>query len=191
MQQRILIAGVGNIFLGDDGFGVAVAQRLAAESLPDGVQVADFGIRGMHLAYDILDNDYETIILADTTPRGGKPGTVYLIEPDLEALHGDGHGSADAHGMHVEAVFGLLHALGGVPGRVLIVGCEPARLAEEMALSAPVTAAVTGAVQLILQLVHHKASALPPATPGASPAPEATAERGAPRGKPGELAVHV
>ena len=159
MQQRMLIAGVGNIFLGDDGFGVEVAQRLASETLPDWVRVADFGIRGMHLAYDILDNGYETIILVDTTARGGEQGTVYIIEPDLETCDGDAYGAADAHGMHVEAVFGLLRALGGMPGRVLIVGCEPARIAEEMGLSAPVAAAVTEAVRLLLHLVQRAASA--------------------------------
>jgi hydrogenase maturation protease len=154
MQQRMLIAGVGNIFLRDDGFGVEVVKRLAAETLPDWVQVADFGIRGIHLAYEILDNAYEMTILVDTTSRGEEPGTVYLIEPDLRGIDREGGGSADAHGMHPEAVFGLLRALGGIPGRVLLVGCEPARTTEGMGLSEPVTHAVEEAVKLILHIVR-------------------------------------
>jgi hydrogenase maturation protease len=148
---------VGNIFFGDDGFGVTVVQRLASEALPDWVKVADFGIRGIHLAYDLLDNGYETTILVDATARGGEPGTVYLIEPDLETLESPGDGSPDAHGLHPAAVFGLLRALGGMPGRVLLVGCEPSRTSEVMGLSAPVTLAVEEAVQVILTLVQREA----------------------------------
>ena len=85
MSQRVLIAGIGNIFLQDDGFGVEVVRRLAAESLPEWVRVADFGIRGVHLAYDMLDGDYDAAILVDAAPRGEEPGTVYLIEPDIES----------------------------------------------------------------------------------------------------------
>src|SRR6516225_7125141 len=81
-QPRILVAGIGNIFLGDDAFGVEVARRLAARPQPDGVRVADFGIRGIDLTYALLDG-YETVILVDATPRGGQPGTLYVIEPDV------------------------------------------------------------------------------------------------------------
>jgi hydrogenase maturation protease len=84
MTGKILVAGIGNIFLGDDGFGVEVAGRLADADLPDGVKVVDYGIRGMHLAYD-LANGYDTAILVDATPRGGAPGTIYVIEPDLSS----------------------------------------------------------------------------------------------------------
>jgi hydrogenase maturation protease len=124
MGYRMLVAGVGNIFLGDDGFGVEVAKRLAAAALPGWVRVADFGIRGLHLAYELLDHGYETTILVDATPRGGEPRTVYLIEPDLDAHSTEGHSSPDAHAMTPAAVFALLRAIGGPPGRVLIVGCE-------------------------------------------------------------------
>jgi hydrogenase maturation protease len=151
--HRVLIAGVGNIFLGDDGFGVEVARRLAARELPERVRVADFGIRGVHLAYELLDPGYELTILADATPRGGDPGTVYLLAPDLDQLCGDGPDFADAHGMDPRAVFALLKTLGGTPGRVRIVGCEPARTEEEMGLSEPVAAAVEEAVKLILDLL--------------------------------------
>src|SRR5437868_14687112 len=83
--RRILIACIGNIFLGDDGFGVEVAQRLSSREYPEGVQVVDFGIRGMELAYTLLD-DYDTLILVDAVPRGSPAGTLYLIEPDLTGI---------------------------------------------------------------------------------------------------------
>ncbi len=89
MTGRLLIAGVGNIFLGDDGFGVEVASRLAAADLPDWAHVVDYGIRGMHLAYD-LANGYESMILIDATARGGEPGSIYVIEPDLTAVPEEG-----------------------------------------------------------------------------------------------------
>ena len=157
MTPRILVAGVGNVFLGDDGFGVEVARRLAATALP--AHVADFGIRGVHLAYELLERRYETTILVDATLRGGEPGTVYLLAPDLDGLDGLGDGGtdlADAHGMDPRAVFGLLARLGGTPGRVLIVGCEPARTEEEMGLSEPVAAAVDEAVRMILKLLERE-----------------------------------
>ena len=151
---RVLVACVGNIFLGDDGFGVEVARRLAGREIPEGVRVADFGIRGVHLAYELAEKSYPTVILVDATPRGGEPGTVYLIEPDLERLGEPG--PADAHGMDPQTVFALLRTLGGKPGRVLIVGCEPASAAEEIGLSEPVAAAVEEAVKLILELVDNE-----------------------------------
>jgi hydrogenase maturation protease len=149
---RTLVACVGNIFLGDDGFGVEVARRLAARELPAGVRVADFGIRGLHLAYELAEKRYETVILVDATPRGGEPGTVYLIEPDLDQLGEQAPSAADAHGMDPQTVFALLRTLGGRPGRVLIVGCEPATTEEGIGLSDPVAAAVEEAVTLILEL---------------------------------------
>jgi hydrogenase maturation protease len=148
---NLLVAGIGNIFLGDDGFGVEVARRLASETFPGEVRVRDFGIRGLHLAYELLEGSYETTILIDATPRGGAPGTVYLIEPDLCAASDTA--PADAHGMNLEAVFGALRALGGAPGRVLIVGCEPGSIEERMGLSDPVEAAVGPAVELVRELV--------------------------------------
>jgi hydrogenase maturation protease len=147
VQHRVLVAGVGNIFLGDDGFGVEVARRLAGADLPEWVQVADFGIKGVHLAFELLDAAYETTILVDATPRGGTPGTVYLIEPDLAAV--PAAVSADGHGVGPEAVFALLRSLGGSPGRVRVVGCEPLCIEEELGLSAPVEAAVDRAIALI------------------------------------------
>ena len=154
MSPRTLVAGIGNIFLGDDGFGVEVARRLSQEPIPDGVRVADFGIRGIHLAYELLDHQYETTVLVDATPRGGQPGTVYLIEPELESLGVGDPELSDAHGMTPDAVFGWLRTLGGKPGRVLIVGCEPAETDSLAGLSEPVAAAVEPAVRMILDLLN-------------------------------------
>ncbi|MGH7718272.1 MAG: hydrogenase maturation protease [Gemmatimonadaceae bacterium] len=158
---RLLIAGVGNIFLGDDAFGVEVAKRLTTEDLPDWVRVEDFGIRGIHFAFHLLEHAYETTILVDATARGGEPGTVYLIEPDLESLDAEGGSvsAADAHGMTPEATLRLVRAYGGNPGRLLLVGCEPAHTGEEMGLSAPVTRAVEEAVTLIRDIVQREVAA--------------------------------
>ncbi|MDQ3813469.1 MAG: hydrogenase maturation protease [Armatimonadota bacterium] len=153
--MRILIAGIGNIFLGDDAFGVEVAQRLAQRALPAGVRVTDFGIRGFDLAYAILDG-YDVTILVDATPRGGIPGTLYVIEPELNELNGADGAAIETHGLDPVKVLHLVKVLGGQPGRILVVGCEPATFGPEhegqMGLSAPVQAAVDEAVRLIEEL---------------------------------------
>jgi hydrogenase maturation protease len=148
-----LVACVGNVFLGDDGFGVEVARRLAAHPLPDGVRVADFGIRGIHLAYELAEKGYDSTILVDATSRGGAPGTVYLIEPNLESWETEEGTAADAHAMDPRAMLGLVRTLGGTPGKLLLVGCEPASTEESMGLSEPVAAAVDEAVALILDVL--------------------------------------
>ena len=156
---RTLVACLGNIFLSDDGFGVEVARRLARESLPEGVRVTDYGIRGMHLAYDLAEG-FDTTILVDSAQRGDAPGTVYLIEPEPDTP-AEGEDDAalarislfNAHGMQPDLVLSLAGSLGGDAGRVLVVGCEPATLEEGIGLSAPVTAAVDEAVQMITRLV--------------------------------------
>ncbi|HTZ26987.1 MAG TPA: hydrogenase maturation protease [Streptosporangiaceae bacterium] len=160
MTGRMLVAGVGNIFLGDDGFGVEVANRLATAGLPDWVRVADYGISGMHLAYDLADG-FETTILVDATPRGDDPGTVYVMEldpaaPSATAAPEPGRGIPllDGHGMQPDVVFGMLNLLGAEAGRVLLVGCEPASVDERIGLSEPVTAAVDEAVRIVLDLVR-------------------------------------
>jgi hydrogenase maturation protease len=152
-MKRVLVAGLGNVFLGDDAFGVEVVRRLGEQTLPDWVRVVDFGIRGMHLAYELMDAAYETTILVDATARGEPPGTVSLIEPDLSSAPGAAAASADPHGMSPDRVFAWLRTLGGVPGHVLLVGCEPARLEEEMGLSPVVAAAVDEAVGLVLEVL--------------------------------------
>lgn len=151
--HRLLIAGVGNIFLGDDGFGVEVVRRLARITMPDWVRVEDFGIRGIHLVYDVYDNDYESLILVDAAPRGCVPGTVYLIDVDLNDQSREVACTADAHGMNPEAVFALLRSFGKCPSHVWLVGCEPARIEEKMGLSGQVQQGVDCAVTLISCLV--------------------------------------
>jgi hydrogenase maturation protease len=162
MRKRVLVAGIGNIFLGDDGFGVEVVKRLAARGLPEGVEVVDFGIRGMDLAY-ALQKGYELIVFVDATPRGGEPGTVYLIEPQIED---DGEASLDTHGMDPVKVIKLSRALGARPTRTLVVGCEPQVVPGRggsqthpyddmlMELSEPVRAAVEEAAKLVESLVE-------------------------------------
>jgi hydrogenase maturation protease len=170
----ILIAGIGNIFHGDDAFGCEVAQRLCDLSWPDGIRVADFGIRGIDLAYALADGP-ELAILIDAAPRGQEPGTVFVIEAEVESLQtADGTRSstlrlrpegsvpatmANGHGLNPAAVLQLVGTLGDArPGRVLIVGCEPATLGDEeegqMGLSPAVEAAVEPAVNKIVSLVN-------------------------------------
>jgi hydrogenase maturation protease len=158
MSQCILVAGIGNIFLQDDGFGVEVAKRLADSALPEGVKVADFGIRGVHLAYEMLDGRYDTTILIDAAPRGGAPGTVYLIEPDLDNIDAQQSASMDAHSMDPQVVFATLKSLGGSPRRVLIVGCEPLVIDDGIGLSEPVGRAVEEAVRLVHSVVDDLAA---------------------------------
>jgi hydrogenase maturation protease len=156
--SRILIAGIGNIFLGDDAFGVEVAQRLLRRPLPACVRVADFGIRGHDLAYAMM-GDFDTVILVDATSRAGAPGTLYMIEPDLNPAEGQAAGSVemDTHGMNPMRVLEFVRAMGGAMPRVLIVGCEPATLGEQgegkMGLSAPVEASLDRAIAMIESLV--------------------------------------
>lgn len=166
VSGRVLIAGVGNIFLGDDGFGVEVASRLAAAELPEWTHVVDYGIRGMHLAYD-LANGYESMILIDATARGGAPGTIYVIEPDLTAVPAEetaggealaGNPLFNAHGMQPDVVFGVLGMLDSGSREVLVVGCEPASVDYGIGLSEPVAAAVDEAVRVVLDLVASAAA---------------------------------
>lgn len=153
-RKKVLVAGVGNIFLSDDGFGVEVARRLAGETLPEGVKVADFGIRGVHLAYELLD-DYDAAILVDAAPRGGQPGTLYVIEPRLTP-NPQAAALLDAHGMQPDAVLGLLGMLGGHVDQVYVVGCEPSSVEEGIGLSEPVERAVDEAVRVVRGLVAPK-----------------------------------
>ena len=154
---RILIAGIGNIFLGDDAFGVEVARRLSAYELPESVKVVDFGIRGYDLAYALLDG-YDTTILVDACPRGEPAGTLYVIEPQLTDL-GDSEerqSAVEAHSMNPLNVLRLATSMGGPLKQVLLVGCEPATLGPEegqMGLSEPVESAVDEAVKLVQSLI--------------------------------------
>jgi hydrogenase maturation protease len=130
--------------------------------LPDDVKVADFGIRGVHLAYELLDG-YELVILVDATPRGEQPGTLYVIEPEPDDPDPDEVPALDAHGMDPAAVLNLLGVLGGHVDRLLVVGCEPAVADEGMTLSPPVEAAIEPAVTLVQDLINeHRAVARRP-----------------------------
>ncbi len=146
----ILVAGIGNIFLSDDGFGVEVVRRLATREIPPGVTVSDFGIRGIHLAYELLEG-YDRLILIDAISRGGSPGTIYVLQPDEVGSSG---ALPDAHGMEPLAVFGYLASIGGDPVPTLIVGCEPASLDDGIGLSEPVAAAVDKAADVVLSLLR-------------------------------------
>lgn len=147
----VLIAGIGNVFLGDDGFGVEVIDRLHDAVLPEWVQVADYGISGVHLTYELVGG-YDTTILIDATPRGGEPGDVYLFEPALGQQVDDPNATLDAHGMQPGAVLRLLELFGGDAGRVLMVGCEPSTTEHHMGLSPAVTSALDEAVRLVTEL---------------------------------------
>ena len=150
---RVLVAGIGNVFLGDDGFGVAVADVLSRSELPRGVHVEDYGIRGMDLAYAL--HDYDAAVFVDAAPRGEAPGTLYVIEPELD----ESDVAMDAHGMDPVKVLVLARTLGGRLPRVLVVGCEPAtRMTGEedevvAELSEPVRAAVRPAARLVESLL--------------------------------------
>ena len=155
---RILVAGIGNIFLGDDAFGVEVVRRMLRRGVPDHVRVVDFGIRGLDLAYALLD-DYDAAILVDAAGQGEAPGTLYILEPEPPGAEGDApHAELLAgHGMNPMRVLEAVRALGGRPTRVLVVGCEPATLGDEvegaMGLSAPVEAAVGAAIVIVESLI--------------------------------------
>jgi hydrogenase maturation protease len=146
---NVLVAGIGNILLGDDGFGVEVVTHIDATSLPDCVKVADFGIRGVHLSYELLDG-YDALVLVDAMPMGERPGTVAIFEPDVESVDPTG---VDAHSMNPAVVLGLLSSMGGHVPRVVVVGCEPLTVDEGIGLSEPVAAAVAPAVETVRRVL--------------------------------------
>ena len=155
-EHSVLIAGIGNIFLGDDAFGSEVARKLMSRTFPPGVRVEDFGIRGLDLAYAMLDGGDLTVLI-DATPRGGKAGTLYLIEPDFETTDELEESMIDAHSMNPIKVLAMVKSMGGTIRNVRIIGCEPAPLESEdgfMGLSAPVEAAIDGAVEMVEKLLN-------------------------------------
>ena len=162
-MTRVLVAGLGNVFEGDDGFGVEVAHRLAAQAWPEGVEIRDFGIRGVHLAYQLLEQ-YDLVIIVDAVQRGAAPGTVFVIEhgtdPDAPAPAEDAP-MMDAHDLAPDGVLALVPRLGGTLGRVVVVGCEPEALAPAMELSASVAGSVEKAGQLVAGLVRDALAGAP------------------------------
>jgi hydrogenase maturation protease len=163
-EQRVLVAGVGNLFLGDDGFGPEVARRLGSADLPSGVRVADYGIRGLHLALDLLDG-WDALVLIDAIGSRGAPGTVHLIEvppqvpdgpaPDAQARDG---AAFEAHGMEPAAMLAGVLALGGQLPQTYILGCEAASVEEGVGLSDAVADAVGPACAAVLGLVSRLAA---------------------------------
>jgi hydrogenase maturation protease len=156
-RERILIAGIGNIFLGDDGFGCEVLRRLMTRAWPESVRLVDFGIRGFDLAYALMDG-YDVTILVDATPRGSEPGTLYTIEPDLKELDELGPQAAmvETHGMNPLNVLRMVKSMGGEFKRILLVGCEPETFGPEegqMGLSERVEASVDAAAGIVEALV--------------------------------------
>ena len=151
---QVLVAGIGNVFAGDDGFGPEVARRLAGSPVPDGVRVVDYGIRGLHLAYDLLD-PWDALVLVDALPDRGDAGTVELLQIDPDAVRADA--GLDAHGMDPATVLAGLAALGGrLPPRTLLVGCQVAGTADGMGLSPRVAAAVDDALDLLRRVLEHE-----------------------------------
>ena len=155
--SSVLIAGIGNIFMGDDAFGCEVLKHLVQREWPDNVRVVDFGIRGFDLAYALLEG-YDLTILVDATPHGGTPGTIYVIEPDLSELDTAYSGAmvVETHGMDPLKVLSMVKSMGGKLNKVMLVGCEPETFGPEeglMGLSESVAAAVPEAVKIVESLV--------------------------------------
>lgn len=161
MTARTLVAGVGNVFQGDDAFGVEVIRLLAGRPQPAGVEIADFGIRGVHLVYELL-NGCDLFVLVDAAPRGYEPGTVTVLEvAPADTVPADTVSAGtvpraavmDAHGLEPDAIFAMLDSMGSRPGRSLVVACEPADVSPGMGLSEPVRAALPHAVRAVEEIL--------------------------------------
>jgi hydrogenase maturation protease len=165
--MKTLVAGVGNIFLTDDGFGVEVAGRMAGHQLPPGVELVDFGIRGVHLAYQLLEG-YDRLVLVDAAPHGQPPGTVSLLEvdqariiPSAGAVSGGESPLVDAHGLEPGAILSMLGSLGGQVPTVLVVACEPESVEEGLGLTPIVAAAIPRAVEMVERVLSEAGSGRP------------------------------
>jgi hydrogenase maturation protease len=150
--MTVLVAGIGNLFLTDDGFGSEVARRMATEPLPAGVKVVDYGIRGMHLAYDLLDG-YDALVVVDALPGIGSPGDLTVLEVGPDDL---GEGELDAHAMAPVSVLASLGQLGGALPPTFVVGCQPAEVGDGIGLTPAVAAAVDGAIDLVHDLLEQQ-----------------------------------
>lgn len=164
MKGRVLIAGVGNIFLGDDAFGVEVLRRLSERVLPENVCIKDFGIRGFDLAYALME-EWDLVILVDATQQGGKPGTLYEIEHDRATNTETGQQSFEPHGMHPVRALDLVNTMGSHAPRTIVIGCEPEDLGGEdgrMGLTPIVEAAVGEAMETVLRIAVECSAAIAP-----------------------------
>ena len=154
-EKQILVAGVGNAWLQDDAFGGECARRLEAGGVPDGVTVMDFGTGGLDLAYEVM-RGYDALVLLDASRQGGEPGTLYVLEPDMAEFEGaieDGE-TLDPHSMDPMTMLRFVRAIGGWPGRVQVIACEPAIVEDVgLGLTAPVEAAVERAIALVLETI--------------------------------------
>lgn len=160
MTASVLVAGIGNIFQRDDAFGVSVAAKLATEPLPENVRVVDFGIRGFDLMLALLEG-YDLTIFVDAVSRGGAPGTLYAIEPDLGTIGADPASGTyeNAHGLDPVKVLAAAKSAGAQLGRIVVIGCEPATLEDDtgcIGLTEPVEAAIDPAIEMIRSLVTTK-----------------------------------
>lgn len=154
MTPRVLVAGLGNVLHGDDGFGVEVARRLAEQALPDSALVRDFGIRGIHLAFEIIGGAYDLVMFVDACPVDGNPGSLIVIDAEDVAPSGD---AIEGHDLDPATVLRLVSRLGGPVPRVLVVGCEPGDL-DGIGLTPPVEAAVDEAIGLITRLIDEESA---------------------------------
>jgi hydrogenase maturation protease len=166
VSDRVLIAGIGNIFLGDDAFGVEVVRPLLSQRMPDRVDVVDYGIRGVHLAYDLLDGRYGALVLVDALPMDELPGTLSVLEVDLDdpqwTSRDDepGGDAPDGHGLDPRSCLRLVVQLGVRIPRVVVVGCQPDTVSEDMALTEAVRAAVEPARDLVMGIARVEADRL-------------------------------
>ena len=158
MAARILVAGIGNIFLGDDGFGSEVVRNTDLPQDDPNVRVLDYGIRGMHLAYDLLE-EWDTLVLVDAIPSRGEPGTLHVFQADHQS--GSDTTGLDAHSMDPAAVFASLRAMGGDPPYTVVVGCEAGAVEEGMGLTEPVARAVPRAARAVEEIVAALQNAAP------------------------------
>ncbi len=160
-MTRILVACVGNIFRRDDGFGPEVARQLDHDRLPPGTHVEDYGIRSIHLTYELM-NGYDVLILVDTVDRTeGPPGSLVVVEPDLAALQAEAaavRAPVDAHDLPPGGMLALLPDVDAAVDRVLVVGCRPETLDDGIGLSEVVAAAVPAAVDLLVEVAATSAA---------------------------------
>ena len=186
MAERVLVAGIGNIFLSDDGFGSAVVGELLSRRVPEDTRVVDYGIRGVHLAFD-LDPSVETLILVDTVPEAaGESGSLVVLEVDLDRFAADqveveriDGATVDAHSMDPGSVFRSLAAMTDARPHTLVVGCQPETVEDGIGLSDVVAAAVPTAAEKVLELVARRLSNPVPGGPATGRTPPGTPENGA------------
>ena len=155
-RKRVMIAGVGNMFMKDDGFGGAVIKKMLHKKFPEGVEIKDFGTGGLKLAYDLM-RGYDGLILLDASSRGEKPGTLYVIEPDQNDINPnlEEGGPIDPHGADPATVLRFVKSIGSWPGKVIIVACEPEVVDDfDIGLSEPVNAAIEKAVEMVEEIVQ-------------------------------------